>query len=49
MKKKICQSIANWIIKQMDKTTNYDVILFYHDMGMTLDNICTYSLDIELD
>jgi len=49
MKKKFLQSIANWILRQMEKTTNYDVVLFYYDMGMTLDNFCVYSLDIELD
>jgi hypothetical protein len=49
MKKKILQSIANWILRQMDKTNKLDVIQFYYDMGTTLDDIAYYTFDVILD
>lgn len=49
MKKRILQSIANWIIKKMDETDRLDVIQFYYDMGMSLDGAAYYYFDVELD
>ncbi len=47
MKRKILQSLADSIIKKIEKAENEQSINFYYEMGLTLDRI-SLSFGIEL-
>lgn len=48
MKRKILQSLANSIIKKIEKADNINVIDFYYQMGLSLDSL-SQTLGIELE
>lgn len=49
MIQKLFQKIANWIIIQMDSTTDENILYFYYDFGIWLDRLCVDYFDIYLD
>lgn len=49
MKRKILQKIANFIISQMEKTSDETTFISLYEIGLQFDNWCKYGFNIFLD
>lgn len=49
MKDKVLQPFAELILRELNKSTNKDVINFYFELGIWFDNFCIKYFNLYLD